>query len=210
MNRILLCILACLFSFASIAQIIGTNSQPIDDNRYKDVKGSPYLFDDWEAATIYNKDGKAIEETQINYNAFEKAIEVKVNQGYIELEGRDYPKVCLQKDSSCFRYNFHPKFKGRYALVHFQGVDNRLFSMTNSRVNKRTVNNVGKTIVIQNFANVTTYYLQRGASLKAIKLKRKEILNLFPDKKVSQFVKANQLKLNTVEEVVRVLAFIEE
>lgn len=210
MNRILFCFIACLFSLSSMAQIIGVNSKPIDEDRYKDIKASPYLFEDWQEATIYNKEGKATEKAQINYNAYEKKIEVKVSQGYIELDGETYPKITLQKDSSYFNYNFHPKFKGRYALVHFQGTDNQVFSITNSRISKRTVNTVGKSVVLENFANVTTYYLLQGKSLTILKLKKKEILKLFPDQSIDKFVKQEQLKLNTVEQVVQVLKFIEE
>ncbi|MEM0993042.1 MAG: hypothetical protein AAF847_16010 [Bacteroidota bacterium] len=209
MNRFICCAAFCLFSFLMTAQIIGINSKPIDDQRYKDIKGSPYLFDDWQAATVYKENGDVIENAMVNYNAYEKTIEAKVKNGYVELSGDTYPKILLVKDSSYFAYNFHPKFKTQFARIHFVGEDYQFFSTTTSRINKRTINNVGKTITLENFANVTTYYLLQGEQLQPIKLKKKDLLALFPDKANVKFVKQEQLKLNTAEEVVRFLEFAE-
>ncbi|MEM9884287.1 MAG: hypothetical protein AAF849_00225 [Bacteroidota bacterium] len=198
-----------LFSFTATAQIVGVNSKPIDENRYEDIKGSPYLFDDWQEATIYNKAGKSIEEAQVNYNIYEKEIEVKVAQGYIELDGNAYPKILMLKDSSYFQYNAHPKFKGQFVLIHFKGEQHQLFSSSKSRINTRTINNVGQNIELENFANVHTYYLLKDDKLYSFKLKKKDVLDLFPDKSVNQFVKQERLKLSKVEEVVQLLRFVE-
>lgn len=203
-------ILFCFASFCGTAQIITTNSKPIDEDRYKDIKGSPYLFENWEDATVFPKNGTAIERVKVNYNTYEKELEAKVDNEYVVLDGTTYPKVLLLKDSSYFQFNLHSQFKNQYVSVHYEGTAHLFFSVTTSRVNTRTINNVGKTIKLENFAQVSTYYLKNDEQLQQIKLKKKEILALFPDKSATKYVKTEGLKLNTTEDVVQLLKYIDD
>ena len=49
----------------------------IDDKRYENFKGSPYMFDDFLNAKIFDNQGEQFENIQLNFNGFTQNFERK-------------------------------------------------------------------------------------------------------------------------------------
>jgi hypothetical protein len=50
------------------------------DNRTSEVKGSPYLFDNWVEGDITTNSGKKVDSLEINYDILNHLVEIKVNK----------------------------------------------------------------------------------------------------------------------------------
>ena len=68
------------------------NSEKIDDDRYKEMKGSPYLFENWVTGTIIDLDKKTYPVSQINYNGYTQEFEVRKGDSFITLDEKSLLK----------------------------------------------------------------------------------------------------------------------
>lgn len=207
-----ICFLLCFTFFYSIAysQFIGTNKKSLEENRYEEIKGSPFLFKNWVLATVIDKKGEEITNVLVNYNGYTNGFEAKIEQSYIELSPKDYPRIVLNQGSTYFQFAAHPKMKDQYIQVLFDSPEQQLIKTFVVTISTRKLENVGKTIILENFVPKKTYYFLKEGNLQLIKLKKKEILKLFPQKEVTKFIKEQQLKLNSEEDLVALLNFIEK
>lgn len=211
-NKMYKAISIIFFTFLSttfFAQTLGTNTKPLDEERYKGITGNPYFYDDWQEATIYSKDGNTLEKIPVNYNGNSNEFEAKVQGGYIELDGSDYPRIEITEDSTHFQYAIHPRLRNQYVQVLFEGQQNSLLYTFVASISTREVQNRGSTIIREAFVIKKTYYLLQNGSLKLIKLKKKDILSNFPQKEVASLVKNKKLRLNSTEDLVEILALVE-
>jgi len=205
-----ICLTICFFCVYAIAhsQLIGMNKKSLEENRYEDIKGSPFLFKGWVLASVIDKKGQEITNVLVNYNGYTNGFEAKIEQGYIEMSPTDYPKIILNQGNSYFQYAAHPKMKDQYIQVLFDDPKQQLIKTFVVTISTRKLENVGKTIILESFVPKKTYYLSKEGNLQLIKLKKKEILKLFPQKEVANFIKEKQLKLNSEESIVEILDFI--
>ena len=85
-------------NFQDIAQTGNRDAIRLFDERYEGVKGSPYIFDDWESGKIYSKKGP-YDYVKLNYDAYNNEIHIKTNRGIIFLDNSkvDSFKVKMEK-----------------------------------------------------------------------------------------------------------------
>ena len=85
MLLLILCCSTLLFSQRN--DLLFTNSQSIDEDRYKDMDYSPYLFKEWVQDNITAKSNteEAIENVLLNYNGYTKNFEVRKDNRFIAL-----------------------------------------------------------------------------------------------------------------------------
>lgn len=209
MYKAIFLIIFILFSSTLFAQTIGTNTKPIDEERYKGISGNPYFYKEWQEATIYSKNGVQLDKIEVNYNGNTNEFEAKVDGGFVELDGKDYPKIEIPEDSTRFQYAIHPRLMNQYVQVLFEGKKNNLVHTFVASISTREVQNRGSTIIREAFVRKSTYYLLNGGKMQLLKLKKKDVLNNFPQKEVADLVKKGKLKLNSVEELVKVLKLVE-
>ena len=85
---LILCSLSILIIPKATAQetdILMTNSRSVDKDRYKGIKGNPYLFEDWHKGKIISVDADVIEGVLLNFNGKTEGFEIKKGNNFIEL-----------------------------------------------------------------------------------------------------------------------------
>ncbi|MEM8525433.1 MAG: hypothetical protein AAGG68_12405 [Bacteroidota bacterium] len=209
MSKTIFLFFALIISSISFAQTIGTNTKPIDEKRYEGITGSPYFYEDWQEATVYNQNGDALEKIEVNYNGNSNEFEAKVEGGFVELDGKNYPRIEILEDGTRFQYAVHPRLMDQYVRVLFEGEKNNLVFTFVASISTRKVQNVGSTIVKEAFVRKGTFYLLKGGELQLIKLRKKDILSNFPQKEVANLVKKEKLRLNSTKDLVKVLELVE-
>lgn len=192
---------------------IFTNAKPIDESRYKAYKGSPYFFDDWVLADIYDANGKAFEQLEMNFNGYTNEIEIRKGNQYIELDKKWYSKIEANSPDGIITFvqEAHSHFKNNFVEAVYIG--NRISLVRKFRIalTEKEINDVGKTIKIKRFEKRLEYYFIKGEKLNNIKWKKKSILSYLGHKKdIEAFLKKNKLKLTSDKGIQKVLAFYEE
>ena len=202
-------------SHAQRTDVLLTNSQAIEENLYEGVTGSPFYFENWQKGKIYPKSTKdPIQEVLLNYNGYTRSFEIKKGNQYIALDEKWYGKVEIEKESLSliFETGLLPKRKNKFVKLVYQG--NTFYVVQDFQVSlsTREQQQYAKINKIETFNPRHTYYLVQNGKSKLIKLKKKSILNLFPNQKANleSYTKKNHLKLNSEQDLVKVLAYYDE
>lgn len=191
---------------------IFTNAKPIDENRYQDYKGSPYLFDDWVKADIYVGEEKAFEQLDLNFNGHTNEIEIRKDNQYIELDKKWYSKIeaITPEGLVVFSQGVHTFFRNNFVEVLYDGEQISLVRKFRVAVTEKEINDVGKTIKIKRFEKRFEYYFIKGDELKNVKWKKKSILSYLGHKKeIEAFLKKNKLKLTSDNGIRQTLIYFE-
>jgi len=191
---------------------IFTNAKPIDETRYSEYKGSPYLFDTWMIGDIYDAKGKAFEKMELNFNGYTNEVEVKKGDQYVTLDQKWYHQIEVQdKDQIIvYRRGVHSLFKNKFVEIVYDGKSVTLIKRNRVGLTEKEINDVGKTIKIKRFEKKQEYYFLKDGKLKNVKLKKKSILAYLGHKKeIESFAKKNKLKLTRVKDLQKVLAYYE-
>jgi len=85
--------------FSQETDVLMTNSRPIKKDRYKDVLGSPYIYDEWQTGKIISVNADVIEGVKINFNGETNGFEIKNNNSYIELDPKWYIRVIINGET---------------------------------------------------------------------------------------------------------------
>ena len=217
-----------LFLISSIAaqssKFVIEGGQPIDDKRYADIKESPYFFDDWVVGTVMASSLDKFEDVQVNYNGYTRNFEVKNGDKYIELDERTHKRVEIYADKNPGRFKensadtlvfmagFHPKFADHYALIAYTGKNFVYLKDFSTGISEKTMQDVGRTINIKRFTSKEDLYFLLNGDLIPVKLKKKTILDALPKtyrSKAEEYMAANKSKMNSDEEVIGLLRFLE-
>lgn len=200
--------------FAQEADVLMTNSKKIDEDRYKGVKGSPYLFDDWRKGKIISVDADVIDGLLLNFNGETNGFEIKKDDRFIELDPKWYIRVVVEGDEDeeiVFQRNFNPPLTNIFTRQIFKGKKITVVESFTSKIETKVINNVGKNEELKKFYSKTQYYLIRDKKPSSFKLKKKSLLSLLGHKaELEQFLKKEKVKLNNEDSLVKLLKFYEE
>lgn len=160
---LLVLIFTSSISFAQ-KKIIFTNSEPVDNKRYDDVKGSPMIFDGWVPGEIIDDEGVVYDNLFLNYNGYTEAFEVVSGKDqYIILNPATYTEVIITDlearkslgleflDSLVFKKSLHPKMKDLYVLTIFEGKGYQFKKYFVSNIVTRKKNIPGETVEFKRF-----------------------------------------------------------
>jgi len=206
-----------LFLFTNILtaqsnEVLLTNSKKIDTKRYEDIKGSPYLLEAWLPGSILSNEKELTPVEALNYNAHTRTFEIKQEDRFIELDPTWYSELILQADSETpltFRKASHPSIEGQFMQLLYEG-DGRLYKQVESKISKKTFNNVGKTIHVEQFVDRTTYHWVKDATIQSFKMNKKSIIKSLGQKKVIEgFLKKNKVKLKSDAQLTQLIAHLD-
>lgn len=192
-----------------------TNSQSLDDNLYEGVEGSPFYFKTWQKGTIYPiTDNEPVQEVLLNFNGYTRNFEIKKENRYIALDEKYYDKVAInnKKKSLVFETGLLPKRKAQFVKVVYQGTDFHVLQDFHVSLVTREQKRYAGDIEIQEFVKRPTYHFVENGKSKLLKLKKKNILGLFPTHQSSlgNYAKQHRLKLNSENDLVTLLTYYEE
>lgn len=192
---------------------IFVNAKAINETRYSEYKGSPYLFDDWQIADIYDAEGKAFEKMELNFNGYSKEIEIRKGNQYIELDRKVFTKIelSLKEHPKVFKKGMHDFFKDDFVEVVYDGKDLQMVKKFRAGITEKEINDVGKTIKIKRFEKKIEYYFIKEGKLQNVKLKKKSLYAFLGHKKeIESYLKKNKLKITKESDLKKALNFYEQ
>jgi hypothetical protein len=188
--------------FLSDARQLGA---PIMANRYPDVKGSPYMEDAFVRGEIILKRGSTIKDVEIRYNAFEDIMEFKSGDDVLFMASDKISGFIMNSGGRpvLFKNGYSiPGFSANSFFIVIAEGENQLLK----RVKKVSApdpdapyGSEGKA-----FSSNTSYHLiYNGASYPNIKLNKKSVLDIMPDrqKEVEDLVKSRKLDYRNENDV---------
>lgn len=203
------------FLFAQETDVLMLNSKPIDEERYKDVKGTPYIFDDWRTGKLISVDADAIEGLTLNFNGKSGGFEIKKDNRFIELNAKWYIRVVVEgkegEEPVLFQKNFLPPLKDKFTRLVYKGKNISVVEDFISKIETKVINNVGKKEELKRFYSKRSYYLIKDRKPTYLKLKKKNVLALLGHaKELEPFVKKEKMKLNSEKDLIKLLEFYEK
>lgn len=207
--------LFCLFLTHLTAQreeTILLNTQEIDEDRYEDVRGYPFIWEDWKAGIVVNNKGESAEVEKINFNAHTQTFEVTKGVRFIELSTEDQQEVVITTTEGplTFRKNLHPDLPLEFNQLLYEGASLQLVKSTEKEISTKVFQNVGKKVTVQQFVKRETFYLIEKGKLRRIKISKKALLKaLEQSKKVDSYIKKNKLKLKNDSDLIKLFAYYE-
>ncbi len=217
--------LFCVTAFSQNSKVTIEGGQPIDPKRYADIKDSPYFFKDWVVGTVIASSIEKFDDVLVNYNGHTQDFEVKNGDKFIELDERRHKRVeiLLEKNPGKFKdppvekwvfmSGIHEVFEDKYALLVYAGKSLVFLKDFSSGISEKTFQDVGRTINVKRFNNKEDLYFLLDGELIPFKLKKKVILEVLPElykAKAETFVAENKSKLDSEEEVIALLKFLEQ
>ncbi|MBX2816033.1 MAG: hypothetical protein KTR24_08545 [Saprospiraceae bacterium] len=202
--RLLICIflLQCGTLSAQRDSLFFTNSQQWDEERYPNVQGTPYFFEDFMQANIMRRDSFVFSDVLLNYNGFSQEFEIREDDRYIVLEALWYLEIRIPADKNpsleqdvVFRQDMHPTYKAKFAQVLHDG--QKVTAINDFKVEKseKTIQNVGGAVTFERFVPIHSFRLIRDGEIDLLRPK-KDVLaaKLGSEKEFSKFLKANKIK----------------
>lgn len=203
--------------------VIFTNSQDIQEGRYRDIKGSPFLFEDYVLATIVSANIDVYENIWVNYNGHTKGFEARNGNRFIELDERWYLRVEIDpevnpglikefgKEKLIFQRGIHPKLENVFVNVLYPGLRTIFFRTFESDLTKQKIESPGQTLQVQRFVNDYTYYIMIDGDLHPVALRKKNFLKVLGGgKEIESFIKENDIDFSSEKDVIRLVEFYDK
>lgn len=210
----LLSLLFMIIACSAISQIytneseaLMTNRLVIDETIYEDIKGSPYVFDDFVKADIFDKYGNLIKDVSVNYNAFDHGMEVRKNGNSTILDESQYLKITI-KD-----HNLKKNVDGPLVFVPYYGSSAtnvkyvqeivhspmlRLYKKYRVGKKESTINTPGEIITHERFNMYKEYIIFKDGEYIQVKSKIDDFIKIIGhEKELKSFAKKNKIKLKT-------------
>ena len=196
--------------FAQESDLLLTNSQPINSDRYKGIKGDPYMFDEWRRGKIISEDADAIENVLLNFNGQTNGFEIKQGDKYIELDPSWYLRVVVEGEKEgekiVFQKNFYAPLNNKFTRIVYKGKTVTVVEDFKSKVEKKVINNVGKNEEIKTFYNRKNYFLIKDKKPVLFRTKKKSLLPMLGmEKELESYMKKEKLKLNSEKDLIQLL-----
>lgn len=207
---------------AQSEDLILVNGSDVAEDRYSDIKGSPYLFEDkWLTADLLTKEVERVSNVSTRYNMYTGEFEVRQDDKFIRLANDRFMRIEFEVNENgeqveneeerlIFQASFHPRFKDRFINLIYSGPKLLLFRDFRSTVSEKTVQNVGDTVEFKRFFNKVDYYLIQNGELKIINLKKKKLIKLLGHKKqLEAYLKEYKPDLDSATDLKKLFTFVE-
>ncbi|NBA88706.1 hypothetical protein GVN16_23230 [Emticicia sp. CRIBPO] len=183
----------------------GIGGIPLSGQAYIDVKGSPYLEDDFRKGDVIMASGRKFENMDIKYDILAKKV--------VFIDTKDGESKFFNAPVVSFSFKL-----GEFSRYFFRSVDGNFYELlTNGKVPlwKGTAKSIIEdrpygTTKAQKIINTNTYYYTGDvASPKKMKADKKSIVELLKDKsaEVEGFIKKEGLNPKNEEELVKIFAY---
>lgn len=205
-----------LISSLSLAQanLLMTNSKPINEKRYAGIKGSPYLFKSHVRGEIINHKGEVYQDILLNYNGDIKNIEAFKDDRMITLESNIYPRIIIRDhklkksvDGTLELVN-HPYFRGDYVMEIFRSGLTAVYRKFSVSLISVETNIPGETITKDRFKPKNEYYLILNGEYSKVNRKDKDFINALGNENALRgFLKKSKNKLKTDQDIRELMEF---
>jgi len=209
-------------TLAQLSNIQGIDNVVIRTRKYDDIRGSAYLYPEWSAGTLTDKNGKAYANLQLKYDTYSDRIELNQDGQVLEINSVAYPQFTLSvvqpgsnsvvKHSFSTGYNVPGFSVNSYFDVLKEGGITVLKKFKTSFV-EENVSSYGTAEQKKSFQTKALYFIvNEKKNVKETKLNRRSVLEVFPEKaqQIEDFLKKEKLKLKTENDLVKVIDFLEK
>lgn len=197
--------------------VLSSHSLPIDEDRYDEIKGSPYLFKDPMKANLINKKGELIKGVMLNYNGYDHGIEVFKNGRFTILDETQYPKIVVTKhglknnvDGEMILIPSPQKSaaKGMYLQEIYASPTLSLFKKFRVAKKENEINTPGKIVVQQRFTKYEDYFISKDGELIGVKDKLDDFAKVLGYKKeLKAFCKKTKNKFKSDQDLKELLEY---
>jgi hypothetical protein len=183
----------------------------IDHSEYKDIKGSPYLFEEWYTAKVIGMDGTYTEYLKMNFNGLTHQLEILEDGKTQVLIENTYLKAIFNDGTNeyTFMAGIHPDLGRDKICIPFDGQEIKFIKDFKVRIEESVMQTPGAATVFEKFARSTDYYIMKRGNLIKINLRKKSILKALDNKEVDLYVKNENLKMNSENDLIKVLQYYE-
>lgn len=188
-------------------KVFMSGGETIDKDRYKDVKGDPFLYDEVLPIVVLEANGKKIDGVHGRFNAHTGNVEVQQEDGFIPLDERKVLTVLFVKEQDSIQFAQGRAFGINQAMVVrlYTGNNYDLVYQPQARITDKTFQDVGKTIRIKRFRTYHKYFLiNEDGEKKEVKLKDKEFTKIV-GVDFKKAAKKRGVKLKKAEDFVKLM-----
>lgn len=183
-------------------------SQKVDPDRYSEVRGTPYRYDEFGPVTLYDITLNKYELDSANLNGFTSQFEYYTDGILRELLPSNFIRAEVpNREGGAHKYarGINAKFRDNYAEIVYKG-DNVVATMIYNVINdEKIVENVGQTLKLRRFSAKSLHFAMVNGEFTTLTLSAKKIAaDLGLKKELGAFIKREKLKPSDREDLVRI------
>lgn len=223
-NKIITLLLPCVLTVAykqSYAQQPGVNFSAnsegltVNGDLYKDMNGSPYLFNDWVKGNIQLDDGTIYNNLNLKYDQVRELLIFLADDNTSKRFSAPVKAFTLTNadDKEWPRITFRNGFKaidGGNEKTYYE-----VLADGNTQLLKRTAKKIvderapGSLIISKQISATTRYYVNKGDRIIKIKKDKKSILEALSDKssELETYIKHNNLNLKEDADLIKLIEY---
>lgn len=197
--------LACGSANAQIAlsgDLIG--GTPMTGQSYLNVKGNPYLLENWEKGSVTVASGKKFENLDLKFDQVINQVIFQDVDGSMKAFSQPVVAFTIGKD-----VNEHLFMRGLDGVFYEQLANGKVILWKKNHKTIIDEKPYGSATIQRNVLNNNTYYVGEIAQLTKIKNDKKSILELLSDKAadVEAYLKKEKLNTKTESDLVKVVMY---
>jgi hypothetical protein len=202
----------CLFfNFYATAQfeVLDHMGQPVIAKHYVDVKGSPYLSDEWQEGMVKLHNGNIYHGVKLKYNQIDQELTFRNQKGEAQLFVQ--PVVEFELNKRLFRKGY-PAIDGTSSPNTFYEVledgPTQLLKRTSKKIIEETPYS-SATKVKSVVESHSLYIANKEGRLNKIKKDKKSLLGVLPEKssELEKYVKDSRLDLRQEADMAKLVAY---
>lgn len=184
------------------------SSRAVDPDRYVEVRGTPFRYNTFRPAVLYDIGVNQYLLDSVNFNGFTQQFEYKREGQWRELNPNNFLRVEMKDDdgvTNTYGRKINPRFPNKYAEILYNGdfiVATMVFDVQND---EKIVQDVGRTLKLRRFSSKSLHFALVDGDLIAIKTTPKSLASDLGHKsELSKYIKANKLKPNRRADLVKI------
>lgn len=179
----------------------------------ENIKGSPFLFNDFTEGIVITRDNKQSNVMPMNFNVYDQEIVIRGERGYLAIQGDNLQGFRLITSDEIHEYirglDASDLKRDEYVRVMVKGEMALLYKPEVTIRGSESVASYGSTPE-REFIFKERYYVQRDGEIERLRrLSRRHILRFFDDKRdlMESYAKSKELDLGEAEDVAKLIEY---
>lgn len=190
----------------------GINNQKLWSEQTNEIKGSPFLFDEWFSGEIKTKLGNTYPNMKIRYEAYSDQLYFLSEENLERVVAREKIDFFQFNDSKGFSYLFkHIPYHGFVQVLYENDI--LLYKKIKKEIKKAPESNgYNNTVKNDEFIKNEIYFIapSRTEIIKSVE-KKNQYLEIFSEyeKQLNQFIKKNKVKFKEDVKLIQLVQYTE-
>ena len=182
-------------------------SRKVDPDRYSEVRGTPYRYDEFGPVEVYDITLHKYLLDSANLNGFTSQFEYYVDGILRELQPSTFIRAEVPQEDGADKYarGINAKFRDHYAQIIYKGENIIATMVYDVKNDEKVVQDVGKTIRLRRFSAKSLHFAMVDGEMMPITLSPKRIAgDLGYKKELLAFIKDEKLKPGKPGDLIRI------